>query len=79
MSSPNHLKWKSPSNNKPLRKYAPPRISPAKKPFEQILAQGLLSEFYGIYGGLKMQCLSVCIGMAVSATTCILEVSESSL
>ena len=39
------LKCKIPSNNNPLRKYAPPKISPAKKPFEQIQAQGLLLEF----------------------------------
>ena len=42
------LERKIPSNNKPLREQAPPKISPAKKPFEQIYAQGLLSEFYGI-------------------------------
>ena len=33
----------------PLRIYAPPKISPSKKAFENFKPRGLFSEFYGTY------------------------------
>ena len=42
--------WKRefPSEDKPLRIQAPPKISPLKRGFENCKPRGLFSEFYGI-------------------------------
>ena len=40
------LKCKFPSVDKPLRIKAPPKISPSKRAFEKIYAQGLFSELF---------------------------------
>ena len=42
------LKRKFPSDHKPLRILAPPKISPLKRAFEKYKPWGLFSEFYGI-------------------------------
>ena len=33
---------------KPIQIYAPPKISPSKRAFEEYKPRGLFSEFYGI-------------------------------
>ena len=42
------LKRKSPSVDKPLRIWAPPKISPSKRAFEKCKPRGLFSEVYGM-------------------------------
>ena len=41
------LKQKFSSVDKPLRIYAPPKISSSKRAFEKYKPRGLFSEFYG--------------------------------
>ena len=44
------VKRKFPSVDKPLRIWAPPKISPSRRTFEKYKPRGLYSEFYGIIG-----------------------------